>query len=74
MTGPVRLDLHVHSRWSPDSRVPLASYVDRLSSVGLIGFALTDHNTVKGHTELASLAEQNPGLLLLPHPALCGMQ
>jgi predicted metal-dependent phosphoesterase TrpH len=65
MGGP-RLDLHVHSRYSPDSRLTLEEIAARLPSVGLDGFALTDHNTVAGHGELAALATQFPALLLVP--------
>lgn len=63
--GP-RLDLHVHSRHSPDSRLPLEALVDQLGPAGLDGFALTDHNTVKGHAELAELARRFPRYLLVP--------
>jgi predicted metal-dependent phosphoesterase TrpH len=52
----VRLDLHLHSVGSPDSRLTLEKAVDRLGAAGLQGFALTDHNTVAGHQRLAELA------------------
>lgn len=66
MTGPVRLDLHVHSAHSPDSSLRLEEIVGYLPRTGLRGFALTDHNTVAGHRELALLAARHPEFLLLP--------
>jgi predicted metal-dependent phosphoesterase TrpH len=65
MTDGLRLDLHVHSRYSPDSRLTLAQLVDRLPYTGLRGFALTDHNSVGGLAELADLARDHPSYVLL---------
>jgi predicted metal-dependent phosphoesterase TrpH len=66
MTDAVRLDLHVHARWSPDSRLTLDAIVARLPHVGLKGFALTDHNTVEGHAALRAMQERYPTYLFLP--------
>ncbi|HXQ94446.1 MAG TPA: CehA/McbA family metallohydrolase [Thermoplasmata archaeon] len=66
MTGVLRLDLHLHSTYSPDSRLRLAEAVERLAPTGLNGFALTDHNTVAGHSSLRALAEQYPQYRFLP--------
>ena len=66
MTALVRLDLHVHSVESPDSRLPLDRIVDQLAYVGLQGFALTDHNTVRGHAALAELARVHPEYIFIP--------
>src|SRR5579863_6837482 len=62
----MRLDLHVHSHWSPDSGLTLDQAVDRLGFAGLSGFALTDHNTIAGHRELRTLAERYPMYRFLP--------
>jgi len=64
--GRVRLDLHVHSRHSPDSALPVEVIAARLVDVGLNGFALTDHNSVAGHAELPVLRERFPGFILVP--------
>jgi len=40
--------------------------VGSLRAVGLDGFALTDHNAVRGHEELRALAGARPDVLLLP--------
>ncbi len=66
MTEFLRLDLHVHSSRSPDSRLSLEAIVAQLPYAGLKGFALTDHNTVSGLRELGALRDRQPNLLLIP--------
>jgi len=66
MTDLLRLDLHVHSEHSPDSRLTLEAIAARLPYAGLKGFAITDHNTVAGHREIPALRERYPGILVLP--------
>ncbi len=66
MTTDLRLDLHVHSRHSPDCSLPVAAIGQRLGYTGLRGFALTDHNSIAGHAELAELARAYPGYVFLP--------
>lgn len=66
MSDSTRLDLHVHSGYSPDSRLTLEEIVGRLAYGGLKGFALTDHNSVRGHAALAELQSRHPGYLFLP--------
>ncbi|MGD0249548.1 MAG: CehA/McbA family metallohydrolase [Thermoplasmata archaeon] len=66
MTSEVRLDLHVHSRHSPDSQLTLDQIAGKVPYAGLRGFALTDHNTVAGHREIRGLTQRYPGLLVLP--------
>lgn len=66
MSVDVRLDLHVHSRHSPDSRLTLYEIARQVPYAGLRGFALTDHNSVVGHRELSALGTASPRLLVLP--------
>ena len=66
MSGSLRIDLHVHSTHSPDSRLPLDSIPDLLGPRALSGFALTDHNTIAGHSRLKELARDYPRYLLVP--------
>ena len=66
MTGPERVDLHVHSFHSPDSRTSIETIVERLGVAGLQGVALTDHNTIAGHTKLKELQQRYPKLWLIP--------
>jgi len=64
--GNLRLDLHVHSRHSPDSSLSIETLATNLVAHGLNGFALTDHNTVAGHAELAEWQAKLPDLVLVP--------
>ncbi len=66
MTDVLRIDLHVHSRHSPDSRLALDDIAGRLPYVGMRGFAITDHNSVAAHGELPALRERFPGVLVVP--------
>lgn len=66
MTTTVRLDLHVHSRHSVDSRLSFEQILERITYQGLQGFALTDHNTIRGHSELARLRSSYPGYWFVP--------
>jgi predicted metal-dependent phosphoesterase TrpH len=54
----LRVDLHLHSRYSHDSRTSLRELVDRSRECGLDRIALTDHNSVEGALELALLAPE----------------
>jgi hypothetical protein len=58
------LDLHNHTRYSPDSRVPPAALVSRALRLGLQGVAVTDHNSVGGIREAEAAA--GPGFLVIP--------
>jgi len=44
----MRLDLHSHSRYSPDSKLDPVEIVKVARSRGLDGIAITDHNAVDG--------------------------
>jgi len=54
----LRVDLHLHSRYSHDSRTSLDALIKRAGECGLDRIALTDHNTVEGALELARLAPE----------------
>src|SRR2546425_12875115 len=59
------LDLHNHTRYSPDSRVDPAALVGLARKIRLAGIAITDHNSVGG----IAAAEQAAGADLLVVPA-----
>jgi predicted metal-dependent phosphoesterase TrpH len=59
----VRADLHVHSTASDGTLAP-AEVMNRAAAAGLDVVALTDHDTVAGHSE--ARAALPPGLTLLP--------
>ena len=54
----MRVDLHLHSRYSHDSSTSLDALIKRARECGLDRIALTDHNTAKGALELATLAPE----------------
>ena len=62
----LRVDLHLHSRYSHDSDTTLEALIDRCRECGLDRIALTDHNTVEGALKLAGLA---PGLAIVGEEA-----
>lgn len=66
MNATVRLDLHVHSRYSVDSRLSFERILERITYQGLQGFALTDHNTTEGLAELGRLRAAYPRFWLVP--------
>src|SRR5437667_10340939 len=60
------LDLHNHTRYSPDSRVDPAALVELARKIRLAGIAITDHNSVGG----MAAAEQAAGRDFLVIPAI----
>ena len=54
----MRVDLHLHSRYSPDSSTTLEDLIARARECGLDRIALTDHNTVEGALKLAEIAPE----------------
>jgi predicted metal-dependent phosphoesterase TrpH len=54
----VRVDLHLHSNFSPDGRSSLDELIQRCAECGLDRIALTDHNTVEGALALAHMAPE----------------
>lgn len=52
----LRVDLHIHTRHSPDSATSPDRLVARCLEVGLTCIAVTDHNTLKGALETARIA------------------
>ncbi|HYM40521.1 MAG TPA: PHP domain-containing protein [Thermoplasmata archaeon] len=53
------LDLHNHTRYSPDSRVAPAELVALATRIGIQGIAITDHNAVAGIAEAAAAASKD---------------
>lgn len=49
--GVVRVDLHVHTRFSHDSAAPVGSVLRRCGEAGLGLVAVTDHNSIRGGLE-----------------------
>ena len=54
----IKVDLHLHSRFSHDSSTTLEALIARCKEVGLDRIALTDHNTAAGALQLAGIAPE----------------
>ena len=54
-TRKVRLDMHTHTEYSPDSRSRLAAFAQRAAASGLGAVCVTDHNTVAGALRLREM-------------------
>lgn len=54
----IKVDLHLHSEYSPDSSTSLEALISRCRELGLGRVALTDHNTAEGALRLARLAPE----------------
>jgi predicted metal-dependent phosphoesterase TrpH len=53
----VKVDMHMHSQYSPDSRMRTAVQVRRIKEVGLDVACATDHNTIVGGLRLREAAD-----------------
>jgi predicted metal-dependent phosphoesterase TrpH len=63
-SGP-RADLHIHSRYSPDSRLEPREIARVARARGLRAIALTDHNSVDGHAAMRDACAAE-GVLFIP--------
>jgi predicted metal-dependent phosphoesterase TrpH len=53
----LKVDMHTHSEYSPDSRTPLRVQAAAIKAAGLHVVCATDHNTVEGALRLRELAD-----------------
>jgi predicted metal-dependent phosphoesterase TrpH len=53
----VKVDMHTHSEYSPDSRTPLRAQAAAIKAAGLHVVCATDHNTIEGALRLRELAD-----------------
>jgi hypothetical protein len=53
----VKVDMHSHSEYSPDSRTPLAAQLTAYKLAGIDVFCATDHNTIEGALRLREMAK-----------------
>lgn len=51
----IRLDMHTHTEFSPDSRTPLARFAQAAKASGLGAVCVTDHNTIAGALRLRDM-------------------
>lgn len=61
----MRLDLHVHTHYSADGSVKPEDYIKIARKQGLDGFAITDHNEIKGAAKAYELAKNHKDLVII---------
>lgn len=55
----MRIDLHVHTQYSVDSRITPKTLIKIARLKGLHGIAITDHDTIRGGQDAKSLSQQD---------------
>ena len=60
----MKLDIHIHSKFSRDGAAPIEEILERCRSSGLDGCAVTDHNSIEGSLKAFELASSF-GLLVV---------
>jgi predicted metal-dependent phosphoesterase TrpH/glycosyltransferase involved in cell wall biosynthesis len=63
--GWIVADLHLHTSWSHDCRIPVEELVDHAEAQGLGAIAVTDHNAFGGALEAVELA-RGRDLIVIP--------
>ena len=56
--------MHVHTEHSMDGSVPLKVYARLARSLGLSGFAVTDHNTIDAHRDINAVSREYDVLII----------
>ena len=67
-TQTIRVDLHTHTRQSPDASLRPAELVRRARDAGLNRIAVTDHGEIDGALEARELA---PDLVIVGEEIRC---
>ena len=63
----IRIDLHMHTRFSGDATISPKLIVDQLHAHPFIkGVAITDHDTLQGYIQARKLARAYEDLLIIP--------
>ncbi len=61
----MKIDLHLHSKYSWDSTVPIESYIREAEKQGFGAIAITDHNNIDSHVEIEKL-QADTKVILIP--------
>jgi len=63
----IRVDLHLHTNYSPDASIHPKTIVEQLYAHPFIkAIAITDHNTVEGYHKVQKLASPYQDILIIP--------
>jgi len=60
----LKIDTHIHSKYSKDSITPLEDIVNYARKIGLKAIAITDHDEIEGTWKVREV--EHDGLLLIP--------
>ncbi|RCX12382.1 putative metal-dependent phosphoesterase TrpH [Anaerobacterium chartisolvens] len=60
----MKFDLHIHSRYSPDSRSRVSDIIEKARKAGLYGISITDHNCFDGSMEALELSPAD--IMIIP--------
>lgn len=60
----MKIDTHIHSKYSKDSITPLEDIIAYSKKIGLKAIAITDHDEIEGTYQVRKL--EHDGLLLIP--------
>ena len=52
----LKADLHIHTKYSPDSNTPLEQIISRCQQTGINCIAVADHGTIEGALKMQSIA------------------
>ncbi len=61
----LRVDLHLHSEYSWESKVPIESYIQKAEKLGFGAISITDHNNTQSH-ELIKKMQESTSVILIP--------
>jgi predicted metal-dependent phosphoesterase TrpH len=62
----MKADLHIHSLFSNDGEKNISEIVSLCKTYQVELYSITDHNSIRGNREAASLAASSPGLHFVP--------
>ncbi|OLS26281.1 MAG: hypothetical protein HeimC2_15250 [Candidatus Heimdallarchaeota archaeon LC_2] len=61
----LKIDLHCHSEYSWDSKVPIKLYIKKAEIMGLGAISITDHNDTQSHEKIKKLQSET-NVILVP--------
>ena len=65
----LKLDLHVHSKYSDDGMGTPREIIKSIQKLGLDGVSITDHNTVAGSLKALKIAPKD--FIVIPGATCC---
>ena len=72
----LKADLHIHTEYSMDCKMPLSQVIERCQQKGINCVAIADHGTVEGALKMQAIAPFKVIVaeeILTPHGEIMGM-